>query len=372
MNYNILLSTSHFTGEENKYINQAFEDNLVASIGPNIDSFEEEICNLTKIAACSAVSSGTAAIHLALIVLGIREGDEVLCSTFTFSATVNPIRYEKAVPVFVDSEKETWNMCPELLEEAILHRIKKGKKPKAILLVHLYGMPSKMDELLAVSNKYDIPIIEDAAEAIGSLYGGKALGTFGEIGIFSFNGNKVITTSGGGAIVSDKSKYCKKATFLAMQARDKAPHYQHSQIGYNYRMSNICAGIGRGQLEVLEDRIVARRKNFEFYKKNLSDCRKISFIDEPQNCYSNRWLTTIITDSFETRERVRLSLVKEKIESRPLWKPMHLQPVFSSFPSYNNGISESLFERGLCLPSGSNLSDTELKRVIKAIEANFQ
>ncbi len=372
MHYNILLSSSHFTGEERKYVDRAFEDNLVASAGPNIDAFEAEICKLAKTGACSAVSSGTAAIHLALIILGIKEGDEVLCSTFTFSATVNPILYQKAIPIFVDSEEETWNMCPKLLEEAIVDRIKLGKKPKAILLVHLYGMPSKMDLLLEISTKYNIPIIEDAAEAIGSLYKEKALGSFGDIGIFSFNGNKVITSSGGGAIVSNNIEYCKEATFLATQARDQAPHYQHSKIGYNYRMSNISAGIGLGQLEVLEKRISARRKNFEYYKKHLQSFSKISFLTEPHDCYSNRWLTTVITDNLETRENIRLSLERKKIESRPLWKPMHLQPIFQNYPLYQKTISENLFERGLCLPSGSNLSTLELDSVIETIAANFQ
>ena len=364
----IWLSSPHLTGEEQKYVTEAFETNWVAPLGPNVNGLEEDICKYTGAKACSALSSGTAAIHLALIMLGVEEGDEVLCSSFTFSATANPIRYQKAIPIFVDSEKETWNMSPELLEKAIQDRISKGKTPKAIILVHLYGMPSKMDELMEVANKYNIPVIEDAAEAIGATYHEKAMGTFGEIGIFSFNGNKIITTSGGGAMVSNNPKYIKKAIFLATQSRDDAPHYQHSQIGYNYRMSNILAGIGRGQMEVLDDRVEARRKVFDFYKKELSNLNDITFVEEPKGFYANRWLTTILTESFKTREKIRLALEKENIECRPLWKPMHLQPVFAAFPAYTDGTSEDLFEKGLCLPSGSNLTLKDLERVVKGIK----
>ncbi len=371
MEAKIWLSSPHLSGEEQKYVKEAFDTNWVAPLGPNVNGLEKDICDYTRANYCSVLSSGTAAIHLALILLGVKEGEEVICSTFTFSATVNPIRYEKAIPVFIDSEKDTWNMCPVLLEEAIVDRIHKGKKPKAIILVHLYGMPSKMNELLHVAKKYDIPIIEDAAEALGSSYRDVAMGTFGEIGIYSFNGNKIITTSGGGAMVSNTPNYCQKATFLATQARDHAPHYEHSHIGYNYRMSNICAGIGRGQMEVLDKRVEARRRNFEFYKQELEAIKEISFINEPEGFYSNRWLSTVLTDSYETREKIRLSLEKENIETRPLWKPMHMQPVFNSFPSYNNKVSEDLFKRGLCLPSGSNLSDKDLHRVITGIKASF-
>ncbi len=371
MNKKIWLSSPHLTGEEQKYVKEAFDTNWIAPLGPNVNGLEQDICKYTGANACSVLSSGTAAIHLALILLGIEENDEVLCSSFTFSATVNPIRYQKAIPIFVDSEKDTWNMSPEILEEAIKDRITNYKKPKAILVVHLYGMPSKMDELMEISLKYNIPIIEDAAEAIGSTYKEKAMGTFGEIGIFSFNGNKIITTSSGGAMISNNVEYCKKATFLATQARDQAPHYQHTEIGYNYRMSNILAGIGRGQLEVLDDRVEARRKNFDFYKKELSEINDISFIEEPDGFYTNRWLTTILTDSFETREKIRLTLEKENIESRPLWKPMHLQPVFQEYPMYSNDTSKDLFQRGLCLPSGSNLMKDELHRVVHHIKSNF-
>ena len=368
MNKKIYLSPPHLTGEEQKYVKEAFDTNWVAPLGPNVNGLELDICNFTGAKACSALSAGTAAIHLSLIILGVEENDEVLCSSFTFSATVNPIRYQKAIPILIDAEKDTWNMSPELLEKAIKDRIAKGKKPKAIILVHLYGMPSKMEEILAISKKYDIPLIEDAAEAIGATYKGKAMGTFGVMGIFSFNGNKIITTSGGGALVSNNPEYCKKATFLATQARDEAPYYQHSQIGYNYRMSNILAGIGRGQMEVLKDRVKARRRNFDFYKKELGAIKKITFVDEPKGFYANRWLTTILTDSFKTREKIRLALEKENIESRPLWKPMHLQPVFLAYPAYIDGTSEDLFERGLCLPSGSNLTDEELRRIVKHIK----
>jgi len=372
MSEKIWLSSPHLTGEEQKYVKEAFDTNWVAPLGPNVNGLEHDICNYSGVKACTVLSSGTAAIHLALILLGIKENDEVLCSAFTFSATVNPIIYQNAIPIFVDSEKDTWNMCPKMLEEAINDRLSKGKKPKAILLVHLYGMPSKMNEIIEISNKYEIPIIEDAAEAIGSTYNGKPMGTFGEIGIFSFNGNKIITTSGGGAMVSNNPDYCKKAIFLATQARDNAPHYQHSEIGFNYRMSNILAGIGRGQMEVLDERVKARRDNFKFYKEQLSHIEQITFIDELVGFRSNRWLTTILTDSFETREKLRLSLDKENIESRPLWKPMHLQPVFKEYPEYNNGVSENLFEKGLCLPSGSSLSVEDLKQVVSIITANFK
>jgi len=374
----IWLSSPHLTGEEQKYVKEAFDTNWVAPLGPNVNGLEQDICDYTGAKSCSALSSGTAAIHLALIMLGVEENDEVLVSSFTFSATVNPIRYQKAIPILIDSEKDTWNMSPVLLEEAIRDRIAKSQNlpagkagPKAIILVHLYGMPSKMEELMAIAKKYDIPVIEDAAEAIGATYKNKPMGTFGLMGVFSFNGNKIITTSGGGALVSDNVEYIKKATFLATQARDDAPHYQHSQIGYNYRMSNIVAGIGRGQMEVLDNRVEARRQNFEYYKKELSEIKNISFVEEPEGFYANRWLTTILTDSFKTREKIRLALETKNIESRPLWKPMHLQPVFQEFPSYTDGTSEDLFNRGLCLPSGSNLREEDLERVVEGIKSVF-
>ncbi|MCA0931603.1 aminotransferase class I/II-fold pyridoxal phosphate-dependent enzyme [Lutimonas saemankumensis] len=366
--FDIYLSPSHLTGEEQKFIENAFDKNHISASGENLAGFESDLCQYLDISSCSLLNSGTSAIHLALILLGVKAGDEVLCSTFTYSATINPVRYQNAIPVLVDSERETWNMSPELLEKAIKDRITKGKKPKAIILVHLYGMPSKMNELIAIARKYEIPIIEDAAEALGSKYEDKYLGTFGELGIFSFNGNKIITTSGGGALVSDNPEYCKKANFLATQARDDAPHYQHSEIGYNYRMTNLAAGIGRGQMEVLDKRVKAKRETYNFYKSELAEFKDISFLEEPEGFYSNRWLTTILTDSYETREALRLALENENIESRPLWKPMHVQPVFKNFPASTDGSSEVLFNRGLCLPSGSDLTTKDLMRVVSVIK----
>lgn len=371
MKEKVWLSSPHMGGNEQYYIDEAFKENWIAPLGPNVNKFEEAICSYTGSENSTVLVSGTSAIHLALIMLGVNIDDEVLVSTFTFSATVNPIIYQKAIPVFIDSEKDTWNMCPELLEKAIKDRISKGKKPKAILLVHLYGMPSKMDEILEISKKYEIPLIEDAAEALGSTYKGKKLGTFGEIGIYSFNGNKIITTSGGGALVSNDSKYTSEALFLSTQARDNAPHYQHSKIGYNYRMSNIVAGIGRGQMEVLDERVELRRRNFFFYKENLQEIEEVKFQEEQSNMFSNYWLTCILTDSYEKREQIRLALSECNIESRPLWKPMHLQPVFKKYPKYMNNISEDLFEKGLCLPSGSNLDLNILGIVIDEIKKNF-
>lgn len=354
---------------EQNYIKEAFDTNWIAPLGPNVNGFEQDICEFTGSAYCAALASGTSAIHLALILLGVKQGDEVLVSTFTFSATINPIIYQKAIPIFIDSESETWNMCPETLEEAILDRIKLGKKPKAVVLVHLYGMPSKMEKILAIANKYELPVIEDAAEAIGSSYKQKQMGTFGDIGIYSFNGNKIITTSGGGALVSNTEKYVKQAVFLATQARDQAPHYQHSHIGYNYRMSNIVAGIGRGQMEVLNERIALRRKNRAYYYEELKEYSNVQFQEEGENMFSNYWLTCILTDSFEKREEIRYALEAENIESRPLWKPMHKQPIFKEYPSYLRGVSEHLFEKGLCLPSGSNLNSLDLERVVNVVHS---
>jgi dTDP-4-amino-4,6-dideoxygalactose transaminase len=368
----IWLSSPHMSGNEMKYINEAFARNLVFPLGPNVTGLEEDIRKFTGTAACSCLASGTSAIHLALIILGVEQGDEVICSSFTFSASANPIVYQKATPVFVDSEPDSWNMNPELLETAIKDRINKGKKPKAIIAVHLYGMPARMDKIMAIANHYEIPVIEDAAEALGSKYQGKACGTFGEIGILSFNGNKIITTSGGGALISDNPEYCRMATFLATQARDAAPHYQHSHIGYNYRMSNISAGIGRGQMEVLQQRIEKRRENFLFYKESLKDIKGISFLEEPSaDFYSNHWLTTLLVDPVLTgginREDLRLYFESLNIESRPLWKPMHLQPVFAGCPAYLDGTSEHLFNIGLCLPSSSNITDEERNKVVDEV-----
>jgi dTDP-4-amino-4,6-dideoxygalactose transaminase len=359
-------------GNEQKYIQEAFDTNWVAPLGPNVNEFETAIQTYVgQNAHAAALSSGTAAIHLALILAGVKNGDEVLCQSFTFSATANPIAYQGAIPVFIDSEYDTWNMCPVLLEKAIKERIALKKKPKAIIVVHLYGMPAKMDEILAIAKKHQIIVIEDAAEALGSSYNRQKCGTFGDFGILSFNGNKIITTSGGGALICKTKAQKDKAVFLATQARDQAPHYQHSEIGYNYRMSNIVAGIGRGQLEVLPQRVEARRANFDFYKNELGGINQIQFLEEPKGAYANRWLTTILVSSFAQREKLRLALEQENIESRPLWKPMHQQPVFEKYPSYNNGVSDDLFERGLCLPSGSNLTQQELNRVVNCIKKQF-
>lgn len=365
----IWLSSPHMGENEQKYVKEAFDTNWVAPLGPNVDGFElaieSYINNGVKVAA---LSSGTAAIHLALEILGVGKGDEVLCQSFTFSASANPICYLGATPVFVDSERDTWNISPALLEKAIKHRIAAGIKPKAIVAVHLYGMPYQVNEVQAISEKYDIPVIEDSAEALGSSYQGLKCSTFGTIGILSFNGNKIITTSGGGALVTKHKAHKEKAIFLATQARDDAPHYQHSHIGYNYRMSNILAGIGRGQMEVIDDRVAARRANHQMYFDALQGIEGIAFLPEPKGYFSNRWLSCILTPSFAHREKIRTVLLAEHIESRPLWKPMHLQPVFSKCLSFTDGTSETLFDRGLCLPSGSNLSEEDVLRVIRIIK----
>jgi dTDP-4-amino-4,6-dideoxygalactose transaminase len=367
----IYLSSPHMGGEEIKFVNEAFEANWISPVGPNINAFEEELATYNGTKYCAALSSGTAAIHLALILLNVNPGDEVICSSFTFSGSCNPIRYQQAIPVFVDSETDSWNMDPVLLEKAIKDRIAKGKKPKAIIIVHLYGMPAKMNEINAVAKQYDIPVIEDAAEGLGSSYFGKKLGTMSDMGIYSFNGNKIITTSGGGALVSENKDWIAKAKFLATQARDAAPHYEHTHIGYNYRLSNISAGIGRGQLRVLDERVRQRRNVFNFYKKELACIKGIVFQSEFEGAYANRWLTTILIDPAQTgfdREKLRLTLEKENIESRPLWKPMHMQPVFQEYPSYTSGVSEKLFETGLCLPSGSNLTAQQLSGIVEIIK----
>ena len=375
MNPKIWLSSPHMSGKEFEYVTEAFDTNWIAPLGPHVDGFEKDLCDFTGSKNAAALSAGTAAIHLALIILGVKAGDEVICQSFTFSASANPIVYQGASPIFIDSEKDTWNMCPIHLRNAIEDRIAKGKKPKAIIPVHLYGMPAKMEEIMAIAHEFDIPVIEDAAEGLGSNINGKACGTFGTIGVLSFNGNKIITTSGGGALISDHEEYVKQARFLATQARDNAPHYQHSQIGYNYRMSNVCAAIGRGQMTVLQDRVNQRRLNFELYTKHLGGIAGITFVHEPAGYYSNRWLSTLLVDPTKTngitREDIRLALEKENIESRPLWKPMHLQPIFSTYPYYGSNIAETLFDNGLCLPSGSNLTHNDRERIAKAIKAVF-
>ncbi|GHT77954.1 pyridoxal phosphate-dependent aminotransferase [Bacteroidia bacterium] len=375
-NKRIWLSLAHMGGREQEFIQEAFDTNWVVPLGPNVDAFEKELENFleSKQKHVVALSAGTAAIHLGLVQLGVGPNDEVICQSFTFAASANPITYLGATPVFVDSEANTWNMSPEFLEEAIKDRIKAtGKKPKAIIPVHLYGMPAKMDEILAVAKKYEIPVIEDAAEALGSMYKGQKCGTFGEFACLSFNGNKIITTSGGGALVCSTTEEANKTKFYATQARDNAPHYQHSEIGYNYRISNICAGIGRGQMLVLPQRVEQRRKNNRYYKEHLADIKGIRFQTESStDFYSNYWLTSIIVDPEKTggvtREDLRLALDKANIESRPLWKPMHLQPVFSGCPYYGNGTSDLLFENGLCLPSGSILMEEDLRRVVEIIK----
>ncbi len=357
--------------KEFEYVKEAFDTNWIAPLGPNVDGFEKDLeAFLGQGTYVAALSSGTAALHLALIILGIQPGDEVICQSMTFSASANPIAYLGATPVFVDSETDTWNMSPEFLEEAIKAGIAKGKKPKAIIPVHLYGMPANMDAILEIAEKYDIPVVEDAAEALGSKFKNRAAGSFGVMSILSFNGNKIITTSGGGALVSTNEEWIKKARFLATQARDAAPHYQHSHIGYNYRMSNVCAGIGRGQMKVLAERIEKRRQNFEFYKDAFKSIEEISFLEEPSaDFYSNRWLTTVLVNSSKvTREDIRLGLEKYNIESRPLWKPMHIQPIFKNSPYFGKKVSEMLFDKGLCLPSGSNLTDNELNLVADKVK----
>lgn len=361
-------------GVERVLVEEAFDANWIAPAGPHISNFEKKIAALSQNLNVVALSSGTAAIHLALILLGVQKNDNVICSSFTFSASANPIRYLGANPIFIDSEKESWNMCPELLNKAIKDGIKNNKKPKAIILVHLYGMPARIDELISVANKFEVPIIEDAAEALGSKYKDTRLGTFTDFGVYSFNGNKIITTSGGGALVSSNKKKIEKAKFLSTQARDDAHHYEHSEIGYNYRMSNICAAIGLGQLTVLSERVVRKREIFNFYKSELSEIQEITFLEEPEDSFSNYWLTTILLDENSTidREQLRLHLERDNIESRPLWKPMHLQPVFKDYRSYLNGVSESLFDRGLCLPSGTNMSVADLYRVVRHIKQLYE
>lgn len=375
MNEKIWLSSPHMGESEFRYVKEAFDTNWIAPLGPHVNGFEKDIASyLGGGVHVAALSAGTAALHLALILLGVQAGDEVICQSMTFSASANPIAYQGATPVFVDSEAQTWNMSPRYLEAAILDRMEEtGKKPKAIIVVHLYGMPAQMDRIMEIANRYETPVVEDAAEALGSSYKGQKLGTFGAMSILSFNGNKIITTSGGGALVSHNEEWISKARFLATQARDPAPHYQHSEIGYNYRMSNVCAAIGRGQMEVLQARVEKRRSNYEFYKKALAAFPAIRFIEEPNaDYYSNRWLSTVLVESDTeedlSREAIRLGLEKENIESRPLWKPMHLQPVFENTLFYGDGTSEMLFNKGLCLPSGSNLTDKDLDRIVKQVQ----
>ncbi len=374
----IWLSAPHFEGNEQKYIKEAFDTNWISSEGSNLVGLEDDLQDyLGQNCFVGALSSGTAAIHLGLILLGVKPGDEVLCQSMTFSASANPILYLGATPVFIDSEPDTWNLCPMALEEAIIDRISKGTKPKVIIAVHLYGVPYKIEEIRTIANRYEIPILEDSAEAIGSRYKGQQCGTFGDIGILSFNGNKMITTSGGGAIITKTKALKDKALFFATQSRDEAPHYQHSEIGYNYRMSNICAGIGRGQMEILDSHIGLRSKMHAFYVDLFQDIPGVTvFKTNNENYFSNYWLSSIIVEPRVTkgidREAIRLAFEAENIESRPLWKPMHLQPIFEKYSYYGNEVAENLFEKGLCLPSGSNLTSADKARISDVITRLFE
>lgn len=393
MNKNkIWLSSPHMGGNEEKYINEAFELNWIAPVGHNLNQFEEALVDYTQCGHALALNSGTAALHLGLILLGIQPGDYVICQSLTFCASANPVKYLGGIPVFVDSEEDTWNMCPEAMEAAIqacldgsiadkFPSIKAqtqvfAKKPKAIIPVHLYGMPAKMKEIRAIADKYSIPVLEDAAEAVGSDLNGAKCGTFGEIGVLSFNGNKIITTSGGGALLSQNKAYIDRAKFLATQAKENTIHYEHKEIGFNYRLSNVLAGIGRGQLEVLPKRIQQRRQNHDFYEKALGNIAGISFLQEPEGHFSNRWLTCVLVDPEKTggirREDIILHLAADQIEARPLWKPMHLQESFEGAPYFGGTVSDKLFDQGLCLPSGSNLTAEDLGRVLSRIKECFE
>lgn len=368
----ILLSTPHMGDRELEFVKEAFDTNWIAPVGPHVDAFEQEFCKVIGARHAAAVSSGTAALHLALQLIGVSSGDEVFCSTLTFIASANPITYLGAKAVFIDSDRTSWNMNPDLLRDALDRRARLGKLPKAVVLVHLYGQSADIDPILAACDRYEIPLIEDAAESLGATYKERSPGTSGRIGIYSFNGNKIITTSGGGMLVSDDQELVAKARFLATQARDPAPHYQHSEIGYNYRLSNVLAGIGRGQLRVLSDRVAARRHNFEMYQQALGNLAGLEFMPEAAFGRATRWLTCLTIDPATfgaNREQIRIALAEQQIEARPVWKPLHLQPVFADCECIGGAIAEDLFERGLCLPSGSNLTPEDLERVIRAIGA---
>lgn len=369
----IFLSPPHMSGAEMSFIQMAFEENYITTAGSNIGHFEQAIGRLTGRAHAVALNSGTAAIHLALRIIGVQPGEEVLCPTFTFTATANPILYEKARPVFIDSEPQTWNMCPQTLEQAIRDRLRQGHKPRAIILVHLFGMPAQVKEISELAAHYHIPLIEDAAEALGASYQGQPLGSFGQMSILSFNGNKIITTSGGGALLTNQAEVAQKALFLASQAKDPAPFYLHSELGYNYRMSNVSAGVGLGQLTVLEDRVARRRAIFDYYRQELKALEALSFLPEPRGYWSNRWLSCLLVapDQPVTPEALRLALAAENIEARPLWWPLHLQPLFAGSAYYGQQVAENLFRRGLCLPSGSALTTADLDRIIQVIKAQF-
>ena len=377
MNPKIYLSSPHLGSEELNFVHLAFDTNWIAPLGPNVNGFEADLQEYNHIAHAAALSSGTAAIHIALRLLDIQPGDYVLCQSFTFCGSANPILYMGATPVFIDSEDETWNMSPDHLLAAIEGLHSKGIKPKACIPVHLYGTPAKIEEIVRICDQFDIPVIEDAAESLGATYKDKFTGTFGKLGVYSFNGNKIITTSGGGALVSEDEALINKSRFLATQARDPAPHYQHTEVGYNYRMSNVLAGIGRGQMQVLDERISQRRANFQRYKEYFTKWQRqgynVEFPSEPEYSFCNRWLTTVLIDPEQnkglTRETIRLALAEDNIEARPLWKPMHLQPVFSDAPFYGDGTAERLFEIGLCLPSGTNMSEEDWSRIFNALDS---
>lgn len=374
MNKRIFLSPPHMGGNELTYIQEAFESNYIAPLGHNVDAFEAQIKSYTGAKYALALTSGTAAIHLALRVLGIKEGDEVMASTFTFIGSIAPILYERCTPFFIDSDTASWNLDPNLLEEELSLRASTGKKqPKALILTHLYGQCADVKRIATICEHYGVHLIEDAAESLGATYEGKQSGTFGKMGIYSFNGNKIITTSGGGMLVSDDEALISHARHLSTQARDNAPHYEHTEYGYNYRMSNIVAGIGRGQMEVLTERIERRREIFEYYRKAFSEIPEIAFMPELKGSFGNRWLTTLILPEHLSPERIRLSLEEQNIESRPLWKPMHAQPLFHGTKGRLNGVSDMLFQRGICLPSGSSLSTDELEKItfhLKAVMAH--
>ncbi len=372
----ILLSPPHMSGKEIKFVNDAFKTNWIAPVGPHIDLFEKELSNIHHNKHVAVLQSGTSAIHLALNLLGVKKDDIVLCQSFTFVGSVNPVRYLGALPVFIDSEVDTWNMCPNYLEKAIIKNLKFGKKPKAIIVVNLYGMPAKMYDIKKLSEKYDIPLIEDAAESLGSKINGKMTGCFGDFGILSFNGNKIITTSGGGALLSSDNEKIERVKYLATQAKqNNVDHYEHTEIGYNYRISNISAAIGLGQLSVLNKRIKKRREIHNFYFEILGEVEGISFLNEPQGFFSNRWLTTILIDKVKfsdiDRDKVKIELRKENIESRPLWKPMHIQPIYKSCSFYGADVCESIFNKGLCLPSGTSLDKNDKERIRKILRNIF-
>ncbi len=369
----ILLSTPHMGDNEMTFVEEAFRTNWIAPLGPNVDAFEKEIARIAGVGHAAAVSSGTAALHLALILLGVGRGDLVFCSTFTFAASANPIAYQGADPVFIDAEPESWNMSPRALERAFEAARAAGRMPKAVMVVNLYGQSADMDPILELCDEYGVPVIEDAAESLGATYKGKPSGSFGKLAAFSFNGNKIITTSGGGMLVSDDEALIGKARFLSTQARDPAPHYEHSQIGYNYRMSNILAGVGRGQLQVLAERVAARRAVFDAYVEGLSEVEGLTWMPEPKWSFATRWLSTATIDPAVHRmsaAELIQKLAGEMIEARPVWKPMHRQPVFAGC-SYvtdgNESVADKLFDTGICLPSGSNMTADEIGRIIATV-----